>query len=92
MLIPSFISVLSYPTNIYLFKFKKKEKKINHRNTGKRCEIRLKVNNKDARATLLNKEHISTTFSSVSMVDFEPVFLCLVYSAVNAGRVLEGTK
>ena len=71
---------MKYPGNIYLFK-------VNNGNTRKKCEIcsKLTIKRPERRHGrrsgdfIVNFEHISHLFSSVSTVDFEQVNVSWVY-------------
>ena len=78
---PCFGSKMAFPANIYLFKIK-------NRNTKKRCDVcsKLTVKTLDRHHRrrssdfVVNFEHISHLFSSVSIVDFEQVNISWVTS------------
>ena len=81
----------TYPVNIYLLK-------VSNRNTRKRCEIwsKLTIKTPERRhsrrsgVSFVNFEHIFTSFSSVSIVDFEQVNVSRIYCSIS--QEVEATR
>ena len=75
---PSYFSkFVQFPPNIYLFK-------VNNRPTTKRCQLTIKTTERRhlrrSGVFIVNSEDISPFFSSASIVDFEQVFVCCVWT------------